>query len=184
MRRMFFGLATLLLLPACGTSTSHSVLCDGEGDTLILAAQAVPGATMLPCVENYPAGWSDGGFRAKTGSVTFWLDSDRAGLHAVEVELSDGCDTAAAAELDPDPESGAQRFERRLAPEPALTGRRFFTFEGGCVTLRYAFAGGAGVDLLDEAEASLGLVPRAALVTLLQDRRDLVLCGAEAPPCD
>lgn len=184
-RRSIVGVAvsTLVLLSACGTSSNKDVLCEGGDDLLILTAQMVPSATMIPCLTGYPTGWAPGGFRAETGSVTFWLDSDRAGIHAVEVELSERCDTSGATELDPDPNSGARRFEQPTTPQPELSGRRLFLFDGGCVTLRYEFETDTGSDLLEEAAATLALVPRGVLVTALKQKRDLVLCGADAPPC-
>lgn len=183
LRLTLAGVVCLLLLPACATSAKHSVLCEGGDDVLLLSAQAVPDATMLPCVIAYPTGWSHGGFQARTGSVRFWMDSDRAGDHAIEVELSEGCDTSEAIELEPDPDTGARRFDHRTASEPGLSGSRFLVFEGGCVTIRYRFDEGAGPELLEEASASIILAPRSLLVTAAEEKRGLVLCGAGAPPC-
>lgn len=181
--RVLAAFVILLSLAACATSTSHAVTCEGGDDVLLLAAQAVPEATMLPCVIAYPTGWSHGGFQAQTGSVRFWMDSDRAGDHAIEVELSEGCDTSDAIELEPDPDTGARRFDHRTESEPGLSGSRFLVFEGGCVTIRYRFDEGADPELLEEASASIILAPRSLLVTAAEEKRGLVLCGAGAPPC-
>lgn len=182
---MLMTISTLVLLPACArTSSSQELLCKGKDDVLILTAQMVPSATMIPCVAGYPTGWTPGGFQAKTGRVTFWMNSDRAGAHAVELELSERCDTSntTGVETGPDP-GGVLRLDQRITAGPRLSGRRLFVFEGGCVTLRYGFEGGAQADLLEEVAASLVLAPRGALVTALREKRDLVLCGAGAPPC-
>lgn len=181
-RRMAVAsVSVLIVLSGCAPSPKNAMRCEGGEDTLILAAQAVQSATMIPCITTLPVGWSMGGFSAKTGSVRFWLDSDRAGDHAVEVELSGDCDTSGATEVEPEGE--VQRFEQPITREPELTGRRFSRFSGGCVTVDYAFGEGAGADLLQAVGGSLELVPRNALVTALEENRNLILCGAGAPEC-
>ena len=54
--------------PACGT-----------GHSMILTAQAVPSAALLPCIAALPSGWTIGGADIASGKTSFWLDSDRAG---------------------------------------------------------------------------------------------------------
>jgi hypothetical protein len=171
-----------LVLTSCGTNATTDVTCD-NGDTLILSAQAVPEATMLPCVVGFPTGWTSGGYVAKTGDVRFWMDHDRAGAHAVQVMLSSGCDVSTAESLGPAATSpDADLFEARDMLSPP-SGKRFFVFEGGCVTLGYDFSDDVGIELLDEGQASLMLVPRSALVSKVAER-GVVLCGAGAPACD
>ncbi len=63
--------------PACGT-----------GDGMTLMAQAVPSATLLPCVNSLNTGWTVGGMRVERGRAEFWLDSDRLGPRAVSVTLT------------------------------------------------------------------------------------------------
>lgn len=170
------------VLPACSTSSANEIRC-GEGSAGILAAQAVPSATMIPCIKAFPVGWTYGGFFAQTGLVRFWMDSDRAGYHAIEVELARTCDTTGAVEVQ-DPGSappGVRRFELPLSLRP-LSGATFSTFPGGCVTMRYRFAEGASTTLLLEADQSIELFPRRDAVALLEDV-GMRLCGAEAPPC-
>ena len=172
----------LIVLSACAPSSKTDMLCEGGEDTLILAAQAVQSATMIPCITALAEGWSVGGFSARTGSVRFWMDSDRAGARAIEVELSESCDTSVATEVAPG--SGeVRRFEQPISTEPKLTGRSYWSFPGGCVTLEYALEEGATADLLTAAEGTITLLPRSALVTVLEERRDLILCGAGAPEC-
>lgn len=178
-------LLALLSLPACSAAPSNEVRC-GEGSAGILAAQAVPSATFVPCIAAFPVGWGYGGFFAETGRVRFWLNSDRAGIHAIQVELTETCDTSGAVEVE-DPASGlagVRRLELPISLEPRLTGSTFFTFTGGCVTLRYDLAAGASSTLLLEARQAIDLFPRKEIVALLAEADpDLPLCGAEAPPC-
>jgi len=177
-------LLVLLSLPACSAAPSNEIRC-GRGSAGILAAQAVPSATMIPCIAAFPVGWSYGGFFAESGLVRFWLDSDRAGVHAIQVELSPSCDTSGAVEVE-DPGSaptGVRRLELPTSLEPRLTGSTFFTFTGGCVTLRYDFLDGAPATLLLEAHEAIELFPREEVVALLSEGSDVLLCGAGAPPC-
>ncbi len=181
-RAVLIVVLALLPLPACSAAASNEIRC-GEGSAGLLAAQAVPSATFIPCIEAFPVGWSYGGFFAETGTVRFWLNSDRAGIHAIEVELTRTCDTRGAVEVE-DPGSappGVQRLELPTSLAP-LEGSTFFTFAGGCATLRYHFARGAPSTLLLEARQAIDLFPRKEAVALLA-KTGAILCGAEAPPC-
>ncbi|MET0325544.1 MAG: phosphatase PAP2 family protein, partial [Ilumatobacteraceae bacterium] len=62
--------------PSCGTER-----------VMVLMAQSVPTAPAVPCLAALPAGWSVGGVRVTRGDAWFWLNSDQAGGHAVEVRL-------------------------------------------------------------------------------------------------
>jgi len=172
-----------VVLCSCATTRTNEVLCDA-GDSLIISAQAVTSATMIPCIAVFPTGWTYGGLRAESGSVRFWMDSDRGGVHAVEVDLSPDCDTSGTTELDVAPGSAdVRRFARTTDEEAGRSGERLYVFDGGCVTMRYDFAEDSDPELLDEVEGSLTLVPRTVLVSTLAEDRNLILCGAGAPDC-
>ena len=100
------------LPPACGT-----------GHSMILAAQAVPSAALVPCVAALPPGWRVGGTDIASGHASFWLDSDRAGVRAVTVTLSATCDVSGARQIRSD-QPGTRRFERRLSLRPQFSGLR------------------------------------------------------------
>src|SRR5439155_7068607 len=70
----FFPKARNLGVSAPGCGTGHS---------MILSAQAVPSAAMLPCVAALPSGWSIGGADIASGKTSLRLDSDRAGTAAM-----------------------------------------------------------------------------------------------------
>ena len=61
---------------------------------MILTAQAVPTAALLPCIAALPSGWQAGGADTSSGKARLWLDSDRAGPRAVAVTLTATCDTS------------------------------------------------------------------------------------------
>ena len=69
---------------------------------MILSAQAVPSAALLPCIAALPSGWSIGGADIASGKASLWLDSDRAGPRAVTVTLTATCDTSGAQQIPSD----------------------------------------------------------------------------------
>lgn len=184
--RFVAAVATFALLASCsvGPSRAEEAMCDGLGRAgRILAAQAVPSATLVPCVRVYPPGWRYGGSEVRDGIARFWLDSDRAGIHAVEVTLLHRCTTegrnvtASSGELD------VRVFLQPISLSPYAADRHFL-FEGGCVTYRYRFADAPQAPLLAaEADDALTFIRRAELVELAESEAGLTLCGAEAPPC-
>ena len=159
--------------PSCGTDA-----------VMILMAQAVPTATAVPCVAALPAGWEVGGVRVRRGDGRFWLDSDQAGDHAVEVTLRppDECTVEGATEV-PSDEVGMRRFERPEQLPPGLRAVRTYLSDGACVTYRFEFDGDANASAMVALDAALAFQPRAELVREVERRSGLVLCGAGAPPC-
>lgn len=161
-------------------------LCTSADDgVFVLLAQSVPSATELPCVSEFPAGWTFGGSDITSGLSRFWLDSDRGGIHAVEVSLRRSCDTTDAVEERPAPdEAGTRVFVRPDSLKPSFTGTRFLLFDGGCIGYTFRFASGASSTLAIEAIEALSLLPRATIVAEVRKDPGLTLCGAGAPACD
>jgi hypothetical protein len=155
---------------------------DESTRVLTLAAQAVPSATLLPCLDVLLPGWSMDGVQIVDGAYRFWLSSDRTGVRTVRVELVAACDVEGAVEVIPGPgEEGTRRFEEPLSLEPAFAANRYYTFPGGCVRVEYRF-GSSDPTLVLEAEQAIGFRPRHALVRRLADL-GIVLCGAGAADC-
>jgi hypothetical protein len=174
----------VVLAPACSAVSEPRLSCRGEDDAsvFILAAQAVPSATLLPCLDTLLTGWGLQGSETVDGAFRFWLASDRAGLQAALVELTAGCDVAGAIEVTPGPDqAGTRRFEEPLSLAPAFAADRFYTFPGGCVRIEYRFASNDSTLVL-QADQAIGFRPRQPIVDRLADL-GLVLCGAGAPPC-
>ena len=154
--------------PSCGT-----------GHSMILSAQAVPSAAMLPCIAALPSGWSISGADIASGHTTFWLDSDRAGPHAITVTLTAACDTSGARQIPPG-QPGMRRFDHTLSLTPRFSDLRFYTYPGGCVTYQFAFVPGASPTLADTAASALSFQPRSVLVDFIQRSEGLALCGRGA----
>jgi tRNA A-37 threonylcarbamoyl transferase component Bud32/membrane-associated phospholipid phosphatase len=152
----------------------------GIGHSMILAAQAVPSAALVPCVAALPSGWQAGGADIATGHSRFWLDSDQAGAAAVTITLSATCDVSGA-RLVPSDQPGTRRFERQLSQRPQFAALRFYVFPGGCVTYQFSFAPGASPLLAILVNGAVGLVPRSRLVDHIRSTEGLALCGRGAP---
>jgi len=164
--------------PAARNLGARAPSC-GTGHSMILSAQAVPSAALLPCIAALPAGWSIGGADITSGQVRLWLDSDRAGPRAITVTLAAACDTAGAQQI-PSDQPGARRFEHPLSLAPQFSALRLYTFPGGCATYRFSFTPGASPILADAAGSALSFQPRTALVDFIRHTEGLSLCGRGA----
>ena len=151
----------------------------GTGHAMILSAQAVPSAGMLPCVAALPSGWTVEGADIRNGRSVFWLDSDQAGPRALTVSLTAACDTAGAVRI-PSDQAGAERFERPLSLQPRFTLARMYTFAGGCVTYQFSFVPGAAPLLAIPLDTAVAFEPRAVSVDHVRRTEDLALCGRGA----
>ena len=165
-------------LPAAENLGAYAPSC-GTGHSMILSAQAVPSAAMLPCLAALPSGWSIGGVDISSGKVRLRLDSDRAGPAAITVTLTATCDTSGAQQI-PSDQPAMRRFEHPLSLVPQFSDLRFYTFPGGCVTYRFSFAPGASPVLAGAADSALSFQPRAALVDFVRRTEGLALCGRGA----
>jgi hypothetical protein len=180
-RRSFAWALGLVALAACSTTPSLAIpTCSTEtsGDPLILLAQSVPSAAFVPCIQEFPAGWSFGGMNIETGRSEFWLYSDRAGERAVTVLLTEGCDVSGAVEMPTDAdEAGLARYDEPRVLPPRFVGDRYYVFPGGCITYRFAFTRDASFGEVVEAAEALSFISRAEGVEELR-KEGLELCGA------
>jgi hypothetical protein len=188
MRRRVVPLATMLLAIAsasCVPTDPAEPICAQPGDSiLVLEAQSVPSATRLPCIAELPIGWRFGGSLVHDDSTVLWLDHDRAGMHAVEVELLASCDVSSAVEVPPAPdEIGMRTYQEPQSLEP-FVGTRSLVFDGGCIVHRYRFAPDSEPALVIEADSAVSTLPRADVVAEVREALDLIVCGAGAPPCE
>ncbi|MGY1669606.1 hypothetical protein [Geodermatophilus sp. SYSU D00710] len=170
-------LAAPLLAAGCSTgapSVSVDMPACVSGDdaraanAVVLMAQAVPTASWVPCVESVPVGWTYAGVDVDAGSARFWLNSDRDGMRAIEVRLTDECDTRGATEI-PSERDGLRRFERVTQVTPQYLGRRHYVFPGGCVTIVFTLSGDNRGEPLALATQSLGVVSREELAAQVHE---------------
>jgi serine/threonine protein kinase len=139
------------------TSLYSDVDCESR-EPLWLMAQAVPSASLVPCVQLLPVGWTLAD-----------VDTDRAGAAAVVVELTASCDLAGATEVTSE-QSGARRYLRVDRNGPKGSGTRVYTFPGGCVTQRFRGAGPSAFRLTDTASVEFGFISREQLGQALSQR--------------
>lgn len=174
----------LAILPACESRQFHQVTCEVDDPSLVLSAQAVPTASLLPCIEEFPVGWIFGGSEIEKGLARFWLDSDRAGFQAIQVQLTETCDVSEAIEVAPgQDEAGTRRFEEPISLPPRFVANRYYLFEGGCVTYHFAFNPNASPELAVDIDEALSFRPRLSLVERMRETIGLELCGFGASPC-
>jgi hypothetical protein len=178
--------AGTMVVSGCVASQYQRVSCTSNSrqSIFVLEAQAVPSATLMPCANPLPGGWSVGGFEVRSGLARIWLDSDRAGARAAEVRLTSSCDVAGATQLPPTRRGWppVQRYEALAAQQPPAT-VRYYLFTGGCVTYRLAFTRQTAPTLYDQADQFLGFTTRSRYVNSVRKKQGLTLCGAGAPPC-
>ena len=160
-----------LLTPFRGVDVPDSPSCNPQSTT-VLVAQAVPGATRLPCTLGLPSGWSSEGGTVQSGRATFTLNAGMNSDKVVAVTLTATCDLAAARAVESD-QPGVERFD--AGPQ------RIYRFPGGCVT--YEFSGSTRGDrqLQALADATLDFVPRDRVAGYVRDQTGLALCGAGVP---
>jgi hypothetical protein len=176
-RRRAAALVTVpLALAGCvqvNAMGSEVVACS-EGDEgtpsngVVLMAQSVPTASFAPCLEGLPLGWHFADLDARDDGARFWLDSDRYGAHAIEVRLSAACDTAAATEI-PSDRPDMRRLELVEQVTPQFLARRFYVFEGGCITVDFRLSGSDSSEALAVATQGLGVASRDALRDLVRE---------------
>jgi tRNA A-37 threonylcarbamoyl transferase component Bud32 len=140
-------------------------------EPLWLEAQAVPSATLVPCVRSLPTGWQFARADAENGKAEYRLHHDRAGHNALTVRLTRSCNTQGAVQVT----SGDARIRRfqRLRAGPTQTW--YDIFPGGCATVTTHSATNhrdVTAQLTLEAPRVLGYTDRQTLRQALTDRSD------------
>ena len=110
-RLVAVGGGAILLVAACvpAPPNAEPPFCD-EFSVLVLEAQSVPSAQLIPCFESMPSGWSASFIWIDSEGSSVVLDSDLAGARAVEVELREACDVTGYVQV-PSDEVDTERYE-------------------------------------------------------------------------
>jgi tRNA A-37 threonylcarbamoyl transferase component Bud32 len=156
---------------ATKTSLGRHDLGCAHLEPLWLQAQAVPSASLLPCVRLLPVGWSVADVAVNSGQSVITLDNDRAGTGAMVVRLSAGCDPAGATQIVSDQRT-VRRYQRTESLTPTFSATRFDVFPGGCVTTRVRAPAARAPDVATETPLVLDFTTRQALQQALQQRSD------------
>jgi tRNA A-37 threonylcarbamoyl transferase component Bud32/membrane-associated phospholipid phosphatase len=171
-------LALVLVLSVISATTNDAAVrtslevqslgCD-DLEPLWLQAQAVPSASLLPCVRTLPVGWSLGDVAVNNGRSVISLHHDRAGGEAMEARLTAGCATGQAAE-EPSGQDGVRRYRLVERQAPLFTLVRFDVFPGGCLTTRIKAPTVHRAEVTGSAAGSLVLTSRGQLGQALEQR--------------
>jgi hypothetical protein len=133
-----------------------------------LQAQAVPSASLIPCVRTLP-GWSVADATARNGWSGFTLDRDRAGRSAMVVRLTAACDPRGATEA-PSERPGVRHYERTARLPGRFTATWYDQFAGGCATSQLHSTADVEGRFASEATFALGFTTRQVLRQALEER--------------
>jgi tRNA A-37 threonylcarbamoyl transferase component Bud32 len=149
---------------------STDVGCD-DLEPLWLMAQSVPSASLVPCVQLRPVGWTVTRVTVNDGRSVITVDHDRAGKGAVVVELAaaSACDLAEAKEVTSELRE-ARRYWHVDSNAPVFAATRFYVFSGGCVTARLTAPAGSRQQLITETSSAFGFTTRQELRRALSQR--------------
>lgn len=171
-----------LWVPEEGTPAAYSGMTKEPGcepsDQMVLVAQSVPGATLLPCLRGLPVGWSFAGMDVSDGRTRMFFDSDRAGFRAVDVTFTARCDTSGTTQVLLNDEPGTTRHERVVLRANRYVGTRYYTYDGGCARYHFDLAGPGRTVLADEIAAALAFMPRSEVSKGIERRTGFSL-GAD-----
>ena len=148
---------------------TNSLRCD-QLEPLLLEAQSVPSAALLPCVRPLPPGWTLGAANVRNGWTRFTLDHTELGKPAVVVRLTATCATSGASPAPADVAwHHTLRTNRASHPSgPAVTS--YTLFPGGCVSVELNAT--SDQSLIDEAADAIAFTTRDALQRTLGQRSD------------
>ena len=156
---------------AAKTSIEVSGLPCTDLEPLWLQAQAVPSASLVPCVRDLPVGWSLENVAVNDGRSVISLIHDRTGGQAMEARLTAGCDVGGVAEQASAP-PGVRRYQLVTRQGPVFQAVRFDVFPGGCVISRIRAVPSSQAEVMGAAPDILGYVTRDQLSQALDRRSD------------
>lgn len=161
-RLLVLCLLAAALPTACSVERALPLPDCSEGGSVILVAQSVPTAALVPCFEALPDGWDVTTNTIGEHGTVIRLDSDRAGHGAAIFRYQTGCDLGGAVDV-PSQYPDATQYELVEQISPAFRARRFHVFEGGCMWWEFDFREDAGSALSIELGDRLRMVSRNAL---------------------
>jgi tRNA A-37 threonylcarbamoyl transferase component Bud32 len=140
-------------------------------EPLWLQAQAVPSASLVPCVRSRMPGWTLRSVTVNDGRSVFTFDHDRAGPGAVVARLTASCDTTGTVET-PSPLSGVRRYQRFDQSTGVFGATWYDRFPGGCLTYRLHSTSDVEGWFAAEVPALVGFASRDELRAALSQRSD------------
>jgi tRNA A-37 threonylcarbamoyl transferase component Bud32 len=140
-------------------------------EPLWLEAQSVPSASMVPCVQFLPVGWTLAKVTVNDGQSVLTLSHDRAGYAALVVRLTAACTPSGAVE-GPSQTTGVRHYQRTESRNGEFAVTWYDQFPGGCVTSQFHLVNDPNGELAGQAPHVLGLRTRAELQEALSQRSE------------
>ncbi len=127
------AVAAMVVLSACGSGSAEwrvgpEPACETTSrGTLLLMAQSVPEAAMVPCIDQLPVAWEYKGFAVDSGGSSIRFETDTYDL-GVDVTLQTECE-----------EPGSAAASDRAGVDLSVADGRLFmySFRGGCIQIEY-----------------------------------------------
>lgn len=157
-----FALLLLLVTWGCAVDEVLPAPDCREGSSILIVAQSVPDAHLVPCLEPMPEGWSVSAVAVDQSETKIRLDSDRAGDGAAVLSFRSSCDISEATAVASDI-SQAERFDEIRRLEPGFRAVRSYVFPGGCISWTFDFDDEASATESVAIGSSLSVVSRREL---------------------
>ena len=143
----------------------------GVDGSLLLTAQAVPSAAVVPCLRALPAGWTFHELKARKGKARIVLDFGRDANQAATVTLTRACDVRGATETFSDV-PGTRRYEQVQESKSSYRGDRYYVSSGSCITHHFVLNSSTGAAQVSALTRALGFVDRKVLRKYVHDYSD------------
>jgi hypothetical protein len=162
--RLAIGMVAVLAFTAAACSVEDVMTAPDcqTGGSILISAQSVPTADLVPCLNPLPPGWEIAQVQITQDGTKLHFNSDRAGQGAANLRFEDSCDIGGAAAV-PSDQPGAERYELIESVDPDFRAQRFYVFPGGCVWWDFDFSADASASLSIELGDALTLITRLAL---------------------
>jgi hypothetical protein len=143
----------------------------GVDGSLLLTAQTVPDAAVVPCLRTLPAGWTFHDLKARKGKARIVLDFGRDTNKAATITLTRSCDVRGATETFSDV-PGTRRYERVGTSKSTYRSDRYWLSSGSCITHHFVLSGSTGAAQVSAVTRALGFVDRQVLRNYVHDYSD------------
>lgn len=144
-------------------------------DELVLEAQSVPTAHLLPCLTEIPPNWSVTEFTIRDGETVIALASHSEAGGTARAVLTEDCDTMDAIEEFSGKEDARLFVDISASVDDSLVGTHYYKFAGGCVTYSFDLRGEGKGALYAQARNALDFTPRSLVEDELESEADFEL---------
>jgi hypothetical protein len=148
---------------------------DEVSDELILEAQSVPSAQLLPCLAELPPDWMVTEFQVRDGETSIGLSAHEGAGGVARAPPTKNRKKPNDTEEFSGKENTRLFVTLSRVGEDSLVGTDFYTFAGGCVTYSFELRGEGKGALHAEARSALGFTPRSSVEASIESETDFEL---------